>query len=48
MTLIKVAELPQVHGSSISGMNPNCLYAGPGNICCDDYDSTFGVTQTVE
>ena len=24
-----VAELPQVHGTSILGMNLNCLYAGP-------------------
>ena len=25
------AELPQAHRTSISGMNPNCLYAGPGD-----------------
>ena len=24
-------ELPNVHGTSILGMNPNCLYAGPGD-----------------
>ena len=26
-----VAELPQVHGTSILGMNPNCLCTGPGD-----------------
>ena len=26
-----VAELPQVHRTSILGMNPDCLYAGPGD-----------------
>ena len=26
-----MAELPHVHRTSILGMNPNCLYAGPGD-----------------
>ena len=27
---IYVADFPYVHGTSNLGMNPNCLYAGPG------------------
>ena len=29
LSVTHMAELSQAHGTSILGMNPNCVYAGP-------------------